>query len=238
MKLLAGIALSVSVLVGENQVIRPEAFLTQGNIIQYESNSKMQGGEAARTSIALEITAVSQKNGRTIAKGELTFFSAIGLENMVSLVQFASDSVKFCANTTNWFYIPKARMRGTTESYSGDSLVYPFSMRVGDSLPDGHASRSFRSNSFTSTEKMVIHHRFAAASDSLELKFKKISAFRIESILSAESVASFEDGSDKKSKSSYVLVEWFSPIYGLVKSECRYSNGYSISEMSNPSVKK
>ncbi len=227
MKLLAGIALSVSVLVGETPLQRPEPFLKEGNVIRLLITQKSDEEGSKRSPATLTIKSVVATGSQSKILATLSHY---GKNNKVSQsyrMEYACDSVCFYAHTTNWCYNSIDESPEYREETLGDSIVYPLGMKAGDTLKSGAALKKTITKGGSSSLYMTIKNRKVISLDTISTPFGKTEAFRIENTISTRAVSDFEVYGNNDDSYSYVMIEWFNPSIGVVMSEYRFGKGNS-----------
>ena len=224
MKLFAGIACVCSLLAGGEKLSRPEPFLTTGNKIVYTFYDH-RSGDVNIWNHTLFIRNVSTDGKRTSVNAILALVEN-GRSDTKWSQGFACDSLNFYAYATNWCYV-MVDEEGVRSVASGDTLVYPLNMKVGDTLPGATATEKEDWHSVISHTQMDFMHRKVEALDTLEIPGGKITAFRIISDVRVTSIHT-----SGKSKEVSKATEWFSPVYGIVKRKYEFaSGGYTITTM-------
>jgi hypothetical protein len=213
-----------------DEKVRPEPFLHEGNVIRYSSVVRAEEGKKS-VKMELRIFKVDAHNGHMRIEGVLHQYGANGKIAASYRSDFACDSLAFYADTENKFYRSANPTPGVVQICIGDSLIYPLNMKVGDTLSGANASEEFRSDRTSLSTRITYHDRVVAQQDTLALAFGKIPAFRIVTTVTGTSIGDYADFGKRHESSTYTLVEWFSPAYGIVKAEYKYPDGVSAVTM-------
>lgn len=220
MKLLLGaatIALTVFAS-GVDDFVRP--YKEAGNTIVF-TFSDHRDKNTKHYPHTVRITKVKPVNGVTIVYA-IEGYTDDGQFIPAWYMQYGYDTTNFFAFAVNRSYpnIPEASS-GARVIMEGDSLVYPYKMKVGDSLPGATGTRTDVTNGYKAISSVEITQRFVSRLDTLDLPAGKVPAFKIESTDKWRYVY----GGDPKDPSTRHYTEWFSPQYGIVKVHDDLGNG-------------
>jgi hypothetical protein len=136
-------------------------------------------------------------------------------------MKFGYDSLHFFAFAVNRAFPNIPTRPDARISMEGDSLVYPYAMKVGDSLPGATGIRTDIEKQYKSVSTVTVFRRYVSSCDTLDLPYGKVAAYRIESAEKWEDVSSVST----KTIETRECTEWFSPLYGIVKVHTDLGNG-------------
>lgn len=232
MKIWTAAAVTASLFFAGDKLTRPEAFLKPGNKIVY-SFYDHRDRSPSTANHTLVIQKVETVNGKSEVSGILSYVED-GNPKYKWSQDFACDSINFYVRAANLCY-PIVDDKTTAVSYSGDTLVYPFAMKVGDALPDGHALKIESEQYSKERRQLTVSSRKVVSVDSLDLSFGKITAYKITSDVKYVS-ASAGESADKFTEVHH-MIEWFSPKYGVVKRRYEFGQGaYTVTTMERPGL--
>lgn len=208
--------------------VRPDAFLKTGNEITYSAIARVNTSNTEHDRMVVRIKNV-EVNGTHISSSAMM---AIYREQETDIrdlytMNFACDSLNFYVYATNWLYrdaVPRAEME---YRYSGDSLIYPLNMKVGDTLPGASAKKYWKSPKGSGGSTTTFLSRKVTAHDTLDLACGKIPAFRIDFSIRMSDVYT------GKPDALYDVTEWFSPSIGVIKTEYQLGKGKAVMTLSN-----
>lgn len=235
MKLWSGIAVSVAIFSG-GELKRPEPFFTHQNIITYSIVNYPKNGGGEKQNAQLEIVSVVNAGSKTSSSGILTYSSRKRQLSAMYRMRFASDSANFYVYATNWSYeTVDADKEGSV--YSGDSLWYPYNMKIGDTLPDAWTLRETHSNDFSGKFLTEFKSRKVVSQDTIDTPFGKTVTFRIDMVLKFSAKYNSHYSGRNKNMDEITVSEYFSPEIGVVKTEYRDSE-YGVTKIVMESYKK
>lgn len=216
MKLLVGIAFTTSVLLGTAKPERPDSFFQPNNQVTYSESTVTRAWGTTRNTSILTIESVIEKQGGVSSVCKAEHYNEQHKLTHEYRLRFAADSSNFYVHAANWLH-----ERWTTDGnyqYSGDSLWYPFNMKVGDTLRNSWAAKDFNTNGVAGGEQWVFKNRKVVALDTFELTIGKIVAYKIEMHVVGTSKTKDQHTGNQTNFTEYDAVEWFSPSLGIVKS--------------------
>lgn len=235
MKLWSGLALSVSFVFG-GELQRPEPFFTHQNIITYSIVNYPKDGGGEKQNADLKIVSVVNAGSRTSSSGILTYYNRKGQPSVLYRMRFASDSMNFYVHSTNWSY-ESLDSEKDGSVYTGDSLWYPYNMKVGDTLPDAWTLRETHSDDFSGKFRTEFKSRKVVSQDTIDTPFGKTVTFRIDMVLKFSSKYNSHYSGKNKNQDEITVSEYFSPEIGVVKTEYRDAE-YGVTRIVMESYKK
>lgn len=171
-----------------------------------------------------------------IADGNVTRIFALdkrkddqGKSTFTYRLNFFSDSVNWCVDALNHLSIPEVYSSNFIVSLRSDSLIYPYAMKVGDTLR--HASGSELMYAYSNERYVLVQKRKVVASESITVAGETLQAFRIEGIIIKGSVTDYGDFGKIPSETTCDFIEWFVPSKGVVKSEVKSKTGSTVTTM-------
>jgi hypothetical protein len=228
MKLWTGLLLSASVLLGGGKVQRPDLYFKEGTRLVY-SFYDHRDKQPERYRHVLLMKSVTGKAPDQLVNAVMTMSDAKTPNATVWSKSFASDSLHFYAYATNWCDVIVNSATVDQGVYTGDSLVYPLRMKIGDTLPGAFAtSKKVMKNGSYTLRTLNFYDRKVEDADTLDLTFGKVIAYRVVAKVKWVYTTNGKD----PGKEVYTLTEWFSPEFGLVKKKYDFGNGsYTISTL-------
>lgn len=211
MKLFAGIVAS-AFLFGATQT--PEyvsPFRKTGNKVVYVF-SDHRSPDVLRYDHTLYVRSV-KKNGNLSVVNAVMGFTENEIYEPHWYMKFAYDSLNFYVFTVNRLYPHIPENDDKRIVMEGDSLIYPYNMHVGDSLPEGYGTLTEVDSEYKIITDIEVCGRYVSKLDTLELAFGKVAAYKIESTEKCTD----RDESGITGKTKRTRTEWFSPQYGIVK---------------------
>jgi hypothetical protein len=229
MKLIAGIAVSVSLLFGASEPTRPEPFFQSKNQITFSDATVTKSWGTTRSTSILTVESVTEAKGSVSSVCKVQFYNDHHKLTHEYRLLFSADSLTFYVNASNWMHENWTPDKGYL--YSGDSLWYPLSMKVGDTLRSAWAAEDFNTNGVKGGERDEFTKRKVVALDTIEMLNEKIVAHKIEMHVTRTSITKDQYTGNQKNVIEYDVIEWFSPTLGIVKSVHRTPYGDTRTRM-------
>lgn len=217
MKLLSGVCISVALLLAEEKPARPDAFFEPGSKVVY-SNFSVVSKQSERYTSVVTVESVSRKTNSVSSICSMRYYDDKKKMMAEYKVGYAMDSLNFYVSTTNWLM----ESLNPPDSYyfsRGDSLWYPLKMKVGDTLRSAKAYQDFDINGVRGTTNTTLTKRNVVSADTLNLGFGQIPAFKISMIIRTTGNTKDTYTGTTNTTVEYEIIEWFSPTYGIVKSQ-------------------
>lgn len=208
-------------------IIRPESFFTKGNTINYVW-TYASGSKRTHTT---EIESISVSKGTSAILARSTMFDESGKTLLSYRYRFYCDSVNWCIDPLNYMAIPYSLTSGESEELDSDSLVFPFSMKVGDTLMPARGRKRYGGQGMASEEIQFTFERTVAGIDTLKLAVGKTPTFRIESHVAVTSIADYGQFGKTVDVDTMMMSEWFTPKYGVVSTARKGKYGTIRTEM-------
>lgn len=234
MKIWAAAAVSCSILFASDESARPEPFFSHGNVVSYSTTTYPKAGHGKRNTSELKIVSLSGKGDNLLSEALLSYYNEQHKLTGVYKLSFACDSTCFYVHATNWQYIPADNKFSV---YTGDSLWYPYNMKVGDTLPDAWSLRLTESDKLTGQFKKSYTKRKVVALDTLVTPFGQRIAFKIEMILGSDTKFDSDYSGRNKKDKELTVYEWFTPGLGVVRSEY-HDDEYGVTKVIMENFKK
>lgn len=198
-------------------VVRPEGYFTKGNKLTFSITSE----NGAKSYSVVKITDVIPRGTTTEIDARDDRQDDQRRNTLPYRLAFFSDSLSWAASALNHLNIPVVYSSNFIVSLRSDSLVYPYGMKVGDTLRPSSASELING----SERFVIINGRKVAASENVSFGGEVAQAFRIESNMRKGSITDYGALGKIPSETMYTLVEWFVPSKGIVKSELKSATG-------------
>lgn len=234
MNLFAGIAISAAVLLGATETSRPDPFFQSNNQITFSEATETKGWGTTRMNSILTVESIIEKQGGVSSVCKVEHYNEQHKLTHEYRWRFAVDSFNFYVHASNWLH--EKWTTDTDYKYSGDSLWYPFNMKVGDTLRSAWAVKDFNTNGVVGGEQWAFKNRKVVALDTFELTIGKIVAYKIEMHVVGTSKTKDQHTGNQTNFTEYDAVEWFSPSLGIVKS--LYMTKYGDTRVVMESYKK
>lgn len=218
MKLWSGLFGSLIILAQGEQLVRPEPFFSADNTISYTYATIPKMGSSEKNSYKIKVLNVSGNEPNLLSTCVMMLYNSRGGITALYSLRFACDSNAYYVHATNWTY---AVADDKTSEFSGDSLVYPLDMKVGDSLPDAWTLRVANNRELSGKFKIDFVNRYVASYDTLDTPMGKTPAFRVNTTMKYSSRYTAEHSGAHAKKDDQVISEWFAPGIGIVLTEIR-----------------
>lgn len=201
---------------------RPDAHYKLGSVVTYVH---VAPDKSVRKTIS-NVTSVTVTGDRTRFTFKYVYLNEVNDTGRIGYDYYFMDKKNF------WYQLKHPYFwgitDGTVETMEGDSLVFPFDMKIGDSLPTAYNKNAWTNKYSSGTDNHFYFNRKVTAVDTIPTPMGKIPAFRVE----------FKDSHyykynypQMKLDSEYTEIvigsEWFSPEYGIVKWQTEGKNGAS-----------
>jgi hypothetical protein len=137
---------------------------------------------------------------------------------------YYSDSLNWCVDALNHLNCPIVYSSNYITELESDSLVYPYAMKVGDTLRGAAASELMR-GSVTNMRAIRFSSRKVTAAEPIGIGGEQLQAFRIECKVTSTTIADYGALGKIPTETAYDLTEWFVPSKGVVKKVIRSATG-------------
>ncbi len=197
--------------------VRPELYFHDGNTITFQI-TYISG--ATRKAVNT-IESVSVVNGTTTITAISNLHDDKDKFVVAYKLRYFCDSLNWCVDPLNDMYITLDQPKtgdGKYESES-DSLVYPFSMKIGDTLNTAWLKTSAFSEGMSTENKAFYYRRKVVAFETLTLLGTSIPAFKITYKISKSTTTSYGQLGGSTTTQDLNATEWFSHEYGVIKME-------------------
>jgi hypothetical protein len=226
-KLFAGIAISVSVLMSSDEVVRPEAIFKTGTEYRFSGTIDFPKEKSRSYGSFFKVTDVVRNGDNWSCNATMTYLFNNVPQKSAYLFQFACDTVNFYVSTTNFAFRDVEKVKHGSDEATGDSLVYPLKMKVGDTLPDAWCKTAYDIAEGSSSYFISCSKRKVERLDTLNLSCGKIPAYRITMTKTSTSKVNSGYSGKRELKQTVIVTEWFSPKLGIVKEEERSNESTS-----------
>lgn len=219
MKLYAGIAVSISLLVGSEEITRPEPIFTAGTVYRFSGEIDVKKEKKQKFVSSFKVNDVIRDGQHWFCNTTMSYLFEKRTVAETYLFQFACDTVNFYVLSANFAYRSIDEVENGKDQTIGDSIVYPLNMKVGDSLPNAWCKSIDNFQEGSSMTTIVFKHRYVEAIDTLKLPCGMIPAFRTSSLRSSRVIGSSKYLGNFDNTLDVHMKEWFSPALGVVKVE-------------------
>jgi hypothetical protein len=210
---------------------RPHLIFAEGAEFTFSGKVTIEGGEDLRYITNVKVNEVT-RNGISVSSNATMVFSFDrGSVSEPYYCEFACDTTNFYVPAANYSYRTIDEVKEGTHVATGDSLIYPLKMIVGDTLPDAwyKAVRSIKNGSSTTVVNYT--DRKVEALDTLDLRCGKVPAYRITVTKTTHSKGNSSYTGKYDKKVNETEVEWFSIKFGVVKLEGTSGKGRDVTQL-------
>lgn len=215
--LVAGVLFS-SFFAASSLLVNPELIFSKGTLYVYKGEILLKGQKNLKYVEYVKITDVTVSGNNKSSSGLLTYTFDKGQPADPSYCKFACDSLNFYIHTSNFAFQTEESIKKGSDVITGDSLIYPLQMKVGDTLPDAWYKNVRSANDVSSTTTVKYTNRKVESLDTLNLAFGKIAAFKITMTETSQTKGNSRYTGKYDNKEVKPNTEWFSPELGIVKS--------------------
>ncbi len=202
----------------------PTHFFNEKNVLLFSQVEFPKGGGGNKSRIEVTINSVTDKQLAAHSTAELVKYNRNGALYGRYPLQFAYDSVNFYAHAANYAFIVMNHVNSTGD-YAGDSLWYPLSMKIGDTLTGAWASNTQHFRYYDERVRVDYVNRVVTAADSLTTPAGTKLAYKIQMKCNRVENSSTDLNEKYIRKRTIAITEWFVPEIGVVKAEFNDSNG-------------
>jgi hypothetical protein len=146
---------------------------------------------------------------------------------------FYHDSLNWSVDAINLLQCPVAYSSNFFFDLSSDSLVYPYNMKVGDTLPPASAMEVIRATT-SNTRSIAIVNRKVVGTEIMDWPNSKPTAYKIESTQINVSIADYGALGKIPSETKSARTDWFVPSSGIVRTEVKTSTGVTVTSYRPP----
>lgn len=228
MKLIAGAALVSCMFFAGGESKLPDLLFHKGATFTYEGQSTFPDVKDARYTCVLRIDEVTVNGVHRSCVAAIGYPSRDGALDKATICRFACDSLNLYVSAANF---ARRSIFDRETNDSGDSLMYPFSMKVGDTLPDAWYKSNTAEPTVTYASDVRYTNRRVESLDTLKLNIGTITAFRISMTEVAVNTSTSQYTGNQSGTLTRTITEWFSPQYGLVKTQSERDNGLDVLEL-------
>jgi len=219
MKIVTGVAVSFTLFFGSGDLIRPEPLFRTGT--EYRFSGEVDGKKDRKQKFisAFKVNDVIRNGQNWFCNTTMSYLFDQSTEPESYLFQFACDTVNFYVISANFCYRKISDVEKGNDGTTGDSVVYPLRMKIGDTLPDAWCRSVDHFPEGSSVTNMRFTDRVVVAIDTLKLSFALTPAYRITSKRSSGITGTSKYSGHFDNKLEVQLTEWFTPALGVVKVE-------------------
>lgn len=199
---------------------RPEAYFTKGNVITFmitSENGAVSYSEVLVKSVDASgsTTSITAYDNRLNDQRNSTFQYRLN---------FYSDSLNWCVDAINHLNCRTAYSSNYFVDLTSDSLVYPYAMKIGDTLQPASASEIIR-GSGQSERHVKFITRKVMASEAVGAGGETMQAWRIECKMITTNIADYGALGKIPTETTSDYIEWFVPSKGIVMSVIKTKTG-------------
>ncbi len=228
MKIFAGIALSLSALLSSEEINRPESVFRVGAEFSFTGDFDFTDMKKQKYASSFQITEVKKDGSHWSCNATMTYgFDGVP-KNKTFLFQFACDSLNYYVHAQNFLNRDIETIKKGEDETSGDSLIYPLQMKVGDTLPDAWCKIMLTNRGETTSGLMEFTRRSVEALDTLSLPCGKVAAYRVVALRVISSKGNSQYSGKTEVQDYVTMTEWFSPQLGIVKAQEKGVRYFSI----------
>jgi hypothetical protein len=217
--LLAAIALG-AVSFASTVLVRPESYFEKGSKLNFSITSE----NGAKSYSVVKIKSVIDRGSITEIYAEDQREDDLHKSTLGYRLTYFSDSLSWCADAFNHLNIPLAYSSNFFLVLESDSLVYPYAMKVGDTLRPASASEKIGATDPNERYVRIINRK-VVATEKVAFGGQNHDAFRIEAVLFKGSSTNYGALGKIPNETKYTFTEWFVPSKGVVKSELKSATG-------------
>lgn len=211
-------------------IAHPEAKYKKGVVFQYTYISPAGLILKTREEVVSEI-----KSGNvTTLNVKLTTVDG-GKESEPSWTKIYYDNNHWATDVSIGMRPNQVGLEGASIADFSDSLVYPYAMKIGDTLPTAHAYRKMSNKGDFWEQDNFYYNRKVIERDTIITALGKIPTLRIEYRMSGHHNRKSTVLGDKKETDMHYGSVWFSPEYGIVQTEM--TNKFGITKTTLESIK-
>lgn len=232
MKLPARISLLALVLIASafvaSTATRPELFFTKRNAISYKLTS--ENGAISYSTVEIkdvtttgERTSIYAHDNRSDDQHKSTFSYRL---------HFQHDSYNWCEDALNYLNCNVVYSSNFLPPVlTTDSLVFPYGMKVGDTLAPASASETIVYGATSTVRKIEFVQRKVTGTDSIPYNSRNVLAYRIECQCTLTTIADYGQLGKIPTELKYGFTEWFAPQFGVMKTRSKTTTGQSTRVM-------
>lgn len=214
-KFLLAVSVVVSVSWITGKVTHPDTYYQKGKIIRFAVVTP------ARLNYKETYEIISETKS-----GPSTQINAVGREYDDAGKMVGTHPTRFYYDANHWaeeFAIgltgKDLAMDGASESQTTDSLVYPYAMKINDTLRPATTYKKIALKGDYCEYRETVYNRKVMEKDTVQTSIGRITAFRIESKIARHEKRKHKMLGDKDESSIDYCTTWFSTEYGIVKTE-------------------
>lgn len=206
--------------------VRPEIYFTDGETLSFVHT--IQNG--TKTYSDVKILSVETQDGRTTITAKEDRLNDQHKFTLSFRKRYWCDSVNWCVDALSHLSIPLVYSSNFTVDLDSDSLVYPFRMKAGDTLPPAFAKEIIHSGGDNERSMRYINRK-VMREESITIAGETMKAFVIESRLIHHALTDYGQLGKIPYDKEYKHTEWFVPSKGVVKSRSESDEGVNTAEL-------
>lgn len=199
--------------------VRPEPYFTRGNTLSYTITQ--ENGATSYSDVLVK--RIETWNGQTVIYAHDNRLNDQRKSTFSYSLHFYNDTTNWCVDALNHLNCPLV-YSSTGVVLQGDSLVYPYRMKMGDTLPPAAASELIRGVSVNERRVKFINRK-VTATESVTIGGTAMQSFRIECKMISTSITDYGSLGKIPTETIYEFTEWFVPSKGVVKSVSKSGSG-------------
>ena len=211
-------------------VAHPEVKYKKGAIVQFTSISPAGVIIKSREEVVSEI-----KNGAVAIINCKVTQVVDGKTSEPTWTKYYYDANHWASDVSIGMRPSQQAMEGAAIAEFSDSLVYPYNMKIGDTLPTAHAYKKMSLKGDYWELDNFYYNRKVMEKDTVVTPLGNIVAFRIEHKMSSRMNRKSKLMGDKSEVDLHYGSVWFSLEYGIVQTEM--TNKFGVTKATLESIK-
>lgn len=207
--------------------VKPDLYFTKRNVISF----KITAENGAISYSTIEINNVIAKTGQTDIYADDKRSDDQHKSTFTYRMKFHHDSLNWCEDALNHLKCDAVYSSNKWMIFKTDSLVFPYAIKVGDTLPPAFASETQRYENTENVRKIEFRGRKVAGMDSIPYNSRKVLAYRIECKTTLTTIADYGPLGKIPTELKYDFTQWFAPELGVIKTRSKTATGESTRVM-------
>jgi len=205
-------------------LVRPDLYFTKGNEISFKLTSE----NGALSYSEYKIKEVTQKGNRTNIYGYDNRSDDQHKSTFSYRLNFHHDSINWSEDALNYLKCPVVYSSNFLPPVLiTDSLVFPYAMKVSDTLPPASASETIKYSGTENVRTIEFVHRKVTGKDSIPYNSHKVLAYRVECRCTMTTITDYGPLGKIPTELKYDFTEWFTPSLGVIKTLSKTATGES-----------
>lgn len=142
-------------------------------------------------------------------------------------LNYWSDSLNWCEDALNYLNCDAVYSSNMRMEFACDSLIYPYSMKVGDTLPTAWATETQLYAETQNVRKIEFKNRKVIGMDSVKQGSVWFKGYSIQSDVTKTSIADYGPLGKIPTELKYTFTVLFAPAHGVIKTVSKTPTGES-----------